>query len=65
MSPPQTPFTSSSDKWLSRLGVQSLFLWYRPTERSTMYVDDRTDEIEDEQDYTPSLCPKVPTVQLF
>ena len=55
----------SPDKRLSCFGMQSPLLRYCPTTRSQTYVDDSTDEIEAEQDYAPSLCPKVPTIQWF
>jgi len=55
------------DIWLSCHRMQSKLprSWYYPTIRSSNQINDGTDEIEDEQDYAPSLCPNFPTIQLF
>jgi hypothetical protein len=39
--------------------------WYHPTIRTSNRMNDGTDEIEDEEDYGPSLCSNVRTIQLF
>ena len=55
------------DVWFSCHRMQSRFplLWYYPTVRSRDHISDCTNKIEHEQDYAPSLCRKVQTIQSF